>query len=94
MMVCCDVVSMLYSVWRKKSKGSYNFSKNIIQPLVDKRSEVLNSIRQNVFSNEDTISLVKEGNNNLIEGIQFAKNCWSNHLADRIHQMATNSKDS
>ena len=28
------------------------------------------------------------------EGIQLAKNCWSCHLADRIHQIAQNPKDS
>ena len=44
---------------QRKSKGWYNFSKNIIQPLVDKRSEVLNYIRQ-FFSNEDAISLARE----------------------------------
>ena len=46
----------------EKSKGWYNFSNFFIQPLVDKRSEVLNSIRQNIFLNEDAISLAREAN--------------------------------
>ena len=33
----------------EKSKGVYIYPKIIIQPLVDKRSEVLDSIRQNAF---------------------------------------------
>ena len=44
----------------EKSKGWYNYSNNIIQPLVDKRSEVLNSIRQNSFSDKDAISIARE----------------------------------
>jgi len=30
----------------------------------------------------------------LLEGIDLAKTCWSRHLADIIHQMAKNSRDS
>ena len=48
--------------------------KNITQPLVDKRSEVLNSIRQNIFLNEDAISLAREAKKHLSEGIQLATN--------------------
>ena len=48
----------------EKSKGWYNYSKNIIQPLVDKRSEVLNSIRQKTFSDEDAISFAREARKN------------------------------
>ena len=29
-----------------------------------------------------------------MEGIELAKNRWSRHLADRIHQIAKNSRDS
>ena len=60
------------------------FPKDIIQPLVDKRSEILHSIRQIFLSNEDAISLAKEVRRNLCEGMNLAKNRWSRSLADRI----------
>ena len=47
--------SKVASCVKEKSKGWYNVSKSIVQPLVDKWSEMLNSIRQNVYSNEDAI---------------------------------------
>ena len=78
----------------EKSKGWYFCSNNIIQPLVDKRSEVLNSIRQNIFSDEDTIYFVREARKHLLEGIDLTKKRWSRHLSDRIHQMTNNSRDS
>ena len=87
-------LSKVASCVKEKSKGWYNISKSIVQPLVDKRSEILHSIRQNVYSNEDAIILAKEVRRNLREGIELAKNRWSRHLADRIHQMPQNPKDS
>ena len=78
----------------EKSKGWYIYSKDIIQPLVDKRSEVLNSIRQNVFSDEDAISFAREARKNVMEETDLAKKRWSSHLTDRIHQMAKKSRDS
>ena len=77
---------------KEKSKGWYYFSKGIIQPLVDKRSEVLHSIRHNVYSNEGAISLEKEVRRNLREGIDSVKNRWSRHLADITHQIPQNLK--
>ena len=52
--------SKVVSCAKEKSKGWYYFSKGIIQPLVDKRSVVLHSIRHNVYSNEGAISLKRE----------------------------------
>ena len=43
----------------EKSKGWYNYSENIIQPLVDKRYEVLISIRQNSLQMK-TLFLLQE----------------------------------
>ena len=86
--------SKVASCVKEKSKEWYNVSKSIVQPLVDKRSEILNSIRQNGYSNEDAINSAKEVRRNLRELIELAKNRWSRHLADRIHQMPQNPKDS
>ena len=78
----------------EKSKGLYIYPKIIIQPLVDKRSEVLDSIRQNSLSDEDAISFAREARKKVLEGIEVAKNRWPRHLVDRIHQMAKKSRDS
>ena len=47
-----------------------------------------------MFSDEDTIYFVREARKHLLEVIDLTKNRWSRHLADRIHQMANNSRDS
>ena len=86
--------SKVVSCAKEKSKGWYDFSEGVIQPLIYKRSEVLHSIRQNIYSNEDAISLAKVVRLNLREGIDLAKDRWSRHLADRIHQIPQNPKDS
>ena len=41
--------SKVASCVKEKSKGWYIFSKSIVQPLVDKQSKILHSIRQNVY---------------------------------------------
>ena len=66
-------------------KGWYNLFKDIIQPLDDKRSEVLHFICQIFPSNEDTISLAKEVRRNLREGISLEEKIRPRHLTDKIH---------
>ena len=41
--------SKVASCVKEKHKDWYNFSKSIVQPLVDKQSKILHSIRQNVY---------------------------------------------
>ena len=84
-----DVASTIKS----DSSGWYNHSKHILQPLIDKRSTVLNDIRQLDYSTSEAKEMAKEARKNLSEGISLAKSRWSGKLADRIHDMANYPKD-
>ena len=70
------------------SSGLYNHSRHILEPLIDKRSTVLNDIRQLNYSTTTAKEMAKEARKNLSEGIYLAKSRWSGKLADRIHDMA------
>ena len=84
-----DVASTIKS----DSSGWYNHSKHILQPLIGKRSTVLNDIRQLDYSTSTAKEMAKEARKNLSEGISLAKSRWSGKLADRIHDMANYPKD-
>ena len=55
------------------SSGWYNYSKHILQPLIDQRSTVLNDIRQLDYSTTTAKEMAKESRKNLSEGISLAK---------------------
>ena len=74
-----------------KKSASYNIkdysgwcilSKDIIKPLLDKRSKVLNLICQNNFPKEQAINMEKEVKLNLREGIELAKSKWTENLGN------------
>ena len=71
----------------------YNFSKKLIDPLMNSRSEILDLIRQGSFSVEEAKTLAKDARNNLKDGILQVKANWSSHLAKRIHDLVNYPKD-
>ena len=64
-----------------------------MQPLIDKRSTVLNDIRQLDYSTSTAKEMAKEARKNLSERISLAKSRWAGKLADRINDMANYPKD-
>ena len=66
----------------KCSPGWFILSKDILKPLLEKGSKVLNLICQNNFSKELAINLAKEVKYNLREDIQSAKSKWTENLGN------------
>jgi len=77
----------------KRSPGWFILSKDIVKPLLEKRSKVLNLIRQNNFPKEPYINMAKEVKFNLRESIQLAKSKWTENLANKIHDLANTPRD-
>ena len=61
--------------------------------MVDKRSTVLNDIRQLNFSTRTAKEMAKEARTDLSEGISLANSRWSSKLAYTIHDMDNYPKD-
>ena len=61
--------------------------------MVDKRSSVLDDIRQLNFSIATAKEMAKEARKKLSEGLSLAKSIRSIKLADRTHDMANYPKD-
>ena len=78
---------------KNESIGWYNFSKKLIDPLMNSRSEILDLIRQGSFSVEEARTMAKDARNNLKDGILQAKANWSSHLENRIHDLTNYPKD-
>ena len=76
----------------KKSPGWFILSKDILAPLMEKRSKVLNLIRQNNFPQDRAINMAKEVKFNLREGIELAKSKWTEVLANIIHDLANSPR--
>ena len=68
----------------KSSPGWFILSKDIIKPLLEKRTKVLNLIRKNNFPQEQAIKIARDIKSNLREGIELAKSTWTENLANRI----------
>ena len=71
----------------------YNFSKKLINPLMNSRSKILDLIHQGSFSVEQAKTMAKDTRNDLKEGILQVKANWSSHLANRTHDLANYPKD-
>ena len=56
-----------------ESSGWYNFSRNLLKPFMNKRTQVLDIIRQNYFHKDVTQNMAKEVKKHLIDGIELAK---------------------
>ena len=77
---------------KHKSSGWYNSSINIIQPLMEKRTKVLDFIRQNNIPTEEAKNMCIEAKRNLKDAISVAKANWTNKLAEQIHEMSHSPK--
>ena len=64
---------------KNESIGWHNFSKKLIDSLMNSRSEILDLIRQGSFSVEEARTMAKDARNNLKDGILQAKANWSSH---------------
>lgn len=63
--------------------GWDKYSIDIIKPLLNKRSKVLDLIRQNKFSESQAKGTATETRLNFTYGINLAKSKLSNYLSDR-----------
>ena len=75
------------------NSGWYNLSSDILKPLMDERLRTLDLIRQNFFYVKTAKSMARTVKKNLLDGIEFTKSRWSNHLAERIHSISYFPKD-
>ena len=57
---------------------------------MDKRTQVLDLLRQEVLNSDNAKKFAKEARKNMIDGIELAKYKWSNQLAGRIHKISRN----
>ena len=76
------------------SEGWYNFSKDLLDPLMIIRTEILDSVRQGKFTSTQAKIMCRDARRNLKEGISVAKSNWTSCLSERIHAMSQNSRDS
>ena len=90
--MCIETAEKVALSKEKMPSGWYNCSINIIKPLMDKKSKVLDSIRQNKFPESQAKLKTKEGRQNFKNGIILAKTKWSNHLTKRIHDVSANPR--
>ena len=79
---------------RNNSAGWFNESKEILQPLFEKRAKTLNNVRQNDIPSPEAKDMCRLANKNLQDAIAVAKANWTSKLADKIHQMSESPKDS
>ena len=59
-----------------------------------KQSKILDLIRQGKYSTTQAKIMCKDTKKNLKDIISIAKANWTSHLAERIHEMVRNPKDS
>ena len=67
-----------------ESLGWYNFSRIWFKPLVDKRTETLNTIRQNLFTNDVAKNMAKDVKKHLRDEIKLAKSKWTRCIAENF----------
>ena len=79
---------------KEDSSGWYDFSKNLIDPLMVRRAKILDLVRQGKYSTTQAKIMCKDSKKDLKDVISLAKANWTSHLAERIHEMARNPKDS
>ena len=77
---------------KQKSSAWYNSSINIIQQLIEKRTKVLNFIRQNDIPTEEAKNIYIEVKKHIKDVILVAKENWTKQLAEKIHEIAHSSK--
>ena len=84
--------SEVASKTRNNSTGWFNDSKEMLQPLFEKRAKTLNNVRQNNIPSPEAKNMCRSANKNLQEAIAVAKANWASKLADKIHQMSESQK--
>ena len=66
------------------SPGWFNVSRNILQPLIDERTKILNKIRQIDLDPKLAKHLASSARRNVNDGIVLAKSRWTNFLAEKF----------
>ena len=79
---------------RDNTSGWFNESKEMLQPLFEKRAKTLNNVRQNDIPSSEAKDMCRLANKNLQEAIAVAKENWTSKLVDKIHQMSESPKKS
>ena len=82
---------------KKESSTSerwYNFQKDLLDSLMIKRTEILDSVRQGKFTSTQAKIMCRDARRNLKEGVSVVKSNWTSCLSERIHAMSQNSRDS
>ena len=75
------------------SPGWFNFSRDILQLLIDKRTEILNRIRQIDLDPKLAKHLASSARRNVNDGIVLAKSRWTHFLAETIHKLSDLPKE-
>ena len=72
--------------------GWFNFSRYILQPLIDERTEILNRIRQIDLDPKLAKYLASSARRNVNDGSELAKSRWTHFLAEKIHKLSDSPK--
>ena len=76
------------------SPGWFNFSRDILQLLIDKRTEILNRIRQIDLDPKLAKHLASSARRDVNDGIVLAKQRWTHFLAEKNHKLSDSPKKS